>query len=217
MGSYIDNIYNQIRVLKEQKFDDSEIDNLLFEVPSEREMPFFIFFFYGILSWILITLVAHFWKGWKFFDIIPLLVSILIGIMLAWLASGEQLRYFFRRYFVRKKNKGLLKEIRHYNQILDNLIVLNQLTAAGSVKPLPEPERVLNALHAMRNDLVRALKTERILRENPQFKPENFSVDLASLQALQVNERSQEYAAILNEALQVGMNVQQEMKELSAH
>ena len=55
------------------------------------------------------------------------------------------------------------------------------------------------------------------MRENPQFKPENFSVDLASLQALQVNERSQEYAAILNEALQVGMNVQQEMKELSAH
>jgi len=49
-------------------------------------------------------------------------------------------------------------------------------------------DKVVKALEVMKEDLTRALKTEKILRDNPQFKPESFSIDLTTLRALQVTD-----------------------------
>ena len=49
-------------------------------------------------------------------------------------------------------------------------------------------DKVVKALEVMKEDLTRALKTEKILRDNPQFKPEYFSIDLTTLRALQVTD-----------------------------
>ncbi|MGA9383055.1 MAG: hypothetical protein WBV73_30200, partial [Phormidium sp.] len=94
----------------------------------------------------------------------------------------------------------------------------DQIEAAGNpgVK-LKDRERVIEALRLTREDIVRALKTEKILRENQEFinlNPDLFANNLKALTALQVDEQASEYGRILNEALQIGMSIQDEMKYL---
>lgn len=63
----------------------------------------------------------------------------------------------------------------------------------------------------------RALKTERILRENKDIinmRPELFENNLIALRTLQVSEQATESGQLLNEALQVAVGVQEEMKKL---
>ncbi|MBD3562318.1 hypothetical protein H6S82_26280 [Planktothrix sp. FACHB-1355] len=68
-----------------------------------------------------------------------------------------------------------------------------------------------------REDIIRALKTEKVLRENEQFikiNPELFANNLTALAALQVDEQASEYGRYLNEAFQIGLSIQDEMKKL---
>ena len=84
---------------------------------------------------------------------------------------------------------------------------------------LKERKKVLEALKLTRNDLVRALKTERILRENKNFivsRAELFINNLATLTAMQVSEQATEHGRLLNEALQIALDVQQEMRSLQS-
>lgn len=112
---------------------------------------------------------------------------------------------------------GLLKEVKNYNTIVNNIKVLDQLRAVGNPVQLSDRDKVIKALIINRSDLVRALNTERILRENPDFNPEQFNVDLTALQALQVNEKSSEYSELLDIALQVGIRLQAEMQQFNSH
>jgi hypothetical protein len=82
---------------------------------------------------------------------------------------------------------------------------------------IQERETVLAGLKLTRDDLVRAIKTERILRENKSFIITNadlFTNNLATLASMQVNEEATEHGRLLNEALQISLDVQHEMKRL---
>jgi hypothetical protein len=79
---------------------------------------------------------------------------------------------------------------------------------------LQSREQVISALSMNKDSLVRAVKTERILRENPQFRPEEFNVDLTALRALQISEQAGEYGQLLSEALNIAVNVQKEMNQI---
>lgn len=129
---------------------------------------------------------------------------------------GASLGYFSWRSKCQKKQYqtllGLLAEVKNYNTIVNNIRVLDQLRAVGNPVKLTDRDKVVKALIINRRDLVRALNTERILRENPDFNPEQFDVDLTALQALQVNEKSSEYSELLDTALKVGVRLQEEMK-----
>ena len=52
------------------------------------------------------------------------------------------------------------------------------------------------------------------MRENPRFRPEQFNIDLSGLRSLQATEKATEYGRFLNEALQIGVSVQTEMRKL---
>ena len=82
------------------------------------------------------------------------------------------------------------KEINQYYQLILNINTLDELEAVGNPVKLSEREKVLEALRINRENLVRALQTERILRENPQFRPEQFNVDLSGLRSLQATEKA---------------------------
>jgi hypothetical protein len=79
---------------------------------------------------------------------------------------------------------------------------------------LQSREQVISALSMNKDSLVRAVKTERILRENPQFRPEQFNIDLTALRALQISEQAGEYGQLLSEALNIAVNVQKEMNQI---
>lgn len=114
----------------------------------------------------------------------------------------------------------LLEDVDRYNSIIKAIDINDQIEEAGNPEvSIKERERVIAALKLTRADLVRALKTERILRENQNFIVSNaelFANNLATLTAMQVTEKATEHGKLLNEALQIALDVQYEMKKLQS-
>ncbi|WP_017326794.1 hypothetical protein [Synechococcus sp. PCC 7336] len=108
----------------------------------------------------------------------------------------------------------LLKEVKEFNITIKNIDTRDRLAECGHLIDLSERDRAIEALQIARNILVRALNTERILRENPYFCPKRFDIDLTSLNAIQVNEKASHYAQSLSAALSISASVQTEMKKL---
>ncbi|MDB9466933.1 hypothetical protein PN480_20090 [Dolichospermum circinale CS-1225] len=52
------------------------------------------------------------------------------------------------------------------------------------------------------------------MRENPKFKPEYFNIDLSTLEAEKTTVKAIEYAQLLDDAVQIGVSVQKEMRKL---
>jgi hypothetical protein len=102
--------------------------------------------------------------------------------------------------------------------VIKAIDINDQIEDAGNLGVgIQEREKVLAALELTRNDLIRALKTERILRENKSFIITNsdlFANNLAALASMQITEEATEHGKLLNEALQISLDVQLEMKKL---
>lgn len=114
--------------------------------------------------------------------------------------------------------KILLNEVERYNAVIKAIDINDQIEAVGNpVVSIKDRKRVIEALKLTRTDLVRALKTERIMRENRKFIISNtdlFTSNLTTLASMQVTEQATEHGKILNEALQIALEVQYEMKRL---
>jgi len=114
----------------------------------------------------------------------------------------------------------LLDEVDKHNEIIAAVDVIDEL---GSVKnstiSLIDRGEVLAALTATRESLVCALMTEKILRKHKRFIARrhelfsNIEINLATLQNLHINNQADEYGQLLNEALQIGMSVHQELRK----
>lgn len=143
------------------------------------------------------------------------------------------------RWFWLKRNSpatlcALLDEVDRYNNVIKAIHINEQLEAAGTTEmslldcasptdkadvynELRLRKKVLEALTLTREDLVKALKAEKILRENQSFlisNPEFLVTNLRTLQALQVHDQASEYGRLLHEALQIAAGVSEEMKKL---
>ncbi|MDZ8237696.1 MAG: hypothetical protein RMZ69_11080 [Nostoc sp. ChiQUE01a] len=112
----------------------------------------------------------------------------------------------------------LLDEVDKYHDLIKAIDINDQLAASGNVESsIYDRDQVTAALQLIREDLVRALKTERILRDNKNLLTNNhelFVNNLASLQALQVSSQAGEYAQLLNQSLQIAIDVQAEIRKL---
>jgi hypothetical protein len=121
------------------------------------------------------------------------------------------------------KSRNLIKlfdDVNRYNAVLKAIDINDQLEAVGnpSVR-LENREEVIHALRLVKEDIIRALKTERILRENAKFIKLNtqlFESNLMALTALQVSDKASEHGRFLKEALQIVVDVQEEMRKLQS-
>ncbi|HIK08792.1 MAG TPA: hypothetical protein IGS52_00750 [Oscillatoriaceae cyanobacterium M33_DOE_052] len=152
----------------------------------------------------------------RFLAIIYLLAIVTLGMTLLMIAM-----YYLPLYIKYLSNKmqyfrlsELLKEVEKHNQIVNNLYTLDQLEAVGNPVKINDRIKVIEALKITRAGLVRALQTERILRENPNFQPQYFNIDLSGVQAERTMVRAVEYAQLLDDAVQIGVSLQQEMRKL---
>ncbi|WP_026098733.1 hypothetical protein [Kamptonema formosum] len=113
---------------------------------------------------------------------------------------------------------NLFEDVERYNDVIQAIDINDQLEAAGNPEvSLTDREKVIAALELTREDLVRALRTERILRAHRSFiarNPELFANNLTALTALQVSDRASEHGKLLNEALQIAVSAQAEMRKL---
>ncbi|WP_071190376.1 hypothetical protein [Trichormus sp. NMC-1] len=114
----------------------------------------------------------------------------------------------------------LLNDVERYNAVIKAININDQIEAAGNPEvEIKQRERVIEALKLTKSDLVRALKTEKILRENKTFILKNselFVNNLATLTSMQVTEQASEHGRLLNEALQIALDVQYEMRKLQS-
>ena len=113
---------------------------------------------------------------------------------------------------------NLFDDVDRYNGIIEAIEINDRIEDAGNAAvKIGDRAKVIQALQLIREDLVRALKTERILRENKKFVATNselFANNLRTLNSLQISDRATEQGRLLNEALQVAVGVQAEMKKL---
>ena len=127
----------------------------------------------------------------------------------------------------------LLDDIDRFNEMVDAVEILEELNTAQKIKAaennaqpkletiqpnLENREEVLEALHLTRESLIFALTTEKVMRNHQQFmsrKQEMFSSierNLATLQLLHKGNEANEYSRLLNEAIQIGTSVHQELR-----
>ncbi|MEB3826287.1 hypothetical protein [Phormidium sp. CCY1219] len=113
---------------------------------------------------------------------------------------------------------GLLDDVENYNDLIKAIDLNDQLEEVGNPGvQLTNREEIIDALELTRQDLLRALRTERILRENKNFiqrNPELFANNLNALEALQVSDKASERGRLLNEALQIALNTQGELRKM---
>lgn len=180
--------------------------------------PIFVSFlselFQSFLIAILIIIAAFF-----LYYIFPDHKLLLIG--LSFLCSTGLFLDDVRKLMFSWQNKTLIhlfEDVERYNDVIQAIDINDQIEAAGNLDvSLQDREKVIAALELTRADLVRALRTERILRKNKQFiakNPELFANNLTALAALQIHDQASEQGRLLNEALQIALNAQAEMRHL---
>ena len=113
----------------------------------------------------------------------------------------------------------LLDEVEKYHQVVQAIDIHDQLTNSGNTQGnISDREQVISALQLIREDLVRALKSERILRDNKKLLANNQDLvvnNLANLQTLPVSSQASEYAQLLNQSLQIALDVQAELVKIT--
>ncbi len=152
-------------------------------------------------------------------DYVPILCAVILSLL--WSSAGiyilslvkNSVKILMEKY-LKTNFLPFIDEVNKHNQIIFNINILDQLEAVGNPVKLNERQKVIEALKINRENIVRALQTERILKENPQFQPEQFNIDLSGLRALEATEKATEYGRFLDEALQIGVSVQTEMRKL---
>jgi hypothetical protein len=145
---------------------------------------------------------------------IEIAIALLIVVAIA-VAAG---RWLWRKKTCPKALTALLDDVDKYQAVIKAIDINEQLETDGTaLVSLSDRTLVIEALQLTREDLVRALKAERILRYNKDALAKNpslFTNNLSALRAMQVSSQASEYGRMLNEALQIGLSVQQEMRKL---
>ncbi|RMG05272.1 MAG: hypothetical protein D6728_21090 [Cyanobacteria bacterium J055] len=151
----------------------------------------------------------------------PLLGSSLLAAIAALLIIPFLIiagRWLWRVRRTPKVLVALLDDVDRYHATLKAIEIGDRLAAAGSSGATSgDRQTLISALQLTRNDLVRALQTERILRENQEFlatNPTVFANNLTAIQSLQVSQQASEYGRLLDEALQIGVSIREEMQKL---
>lgn len=114
----------------------------------------------------------------------------------------------------------LWDEVEKYHDVILAVDILDQLSAVGNLsEKFINRDEVIQALEVTRESLVNALKTERVLRENQNFIARRYALladleqNLATLMTFEVTNQANEYGQLLNETLQIGMSIHQEVRK----
>lgn len=190
---------------------------------SEGATVVFLSVSVSVFACLLLDVFIRIFAGW--IDIPSWLLLMILGFVGC--VSTQVILYYWwiNQQKILQKNMTisleiLLKDVERYNSVIKVIDINDQIEDAGNPGvSIREREKVIAALKLTRADLIRALRTERILRENKSFILSNadlFTNNLAALTAIQVTEQATEHGRLLNEALQIALDVQYEMRTLQS-
>ena len=112
----------------------------------------------------------------------------------------------------------ILTDVVRYNEVIQAIKIFQELQSAQPAEVnLDEQKQVIQALTMTRESLLCAIMTDRILRKNQRFLArrqelfDNIEQNLATLQALPIQNHAEDYGQFLNEAIDIALSVRQEM------
>lgn len=121
-------------------------------------------------------------------------------------------RSLWRRFKIPKSLTKLVDAVDQYHALIVAVDVNDQLAVSGNLDDsLNDRDKVITALQLLREDLVLALKSDRLLRDNKTLLADNQDLSVhhvATIQSLQANVQANEYTLLLNQVLQIALNVQ---------
>jgi len=113
-----------------------------------------------------------------------------------------------------------LDAVDQYHALIVAVDVNDQLAVSGDLdNSLDDREQVITTLQLLREDLVQALKTARLLRDNKKLlanQQELFVNNVTNIQAIKENTQASEYGQIINQLLQIDLEVQAELRKLQS-
>jgi hypothetical protein len=176
-----------------------------------------IFSFLSFTSFYIIMIINANYFGHRFFWI-GFLCFLGIGVFLGTMVGGFLRETRMKMYTTQESLRGLILEIMKYNDILRGINIKDQLENAGNKGVAAESRlKLLEALQLTRADLIRALKTEKILRDNRSFisqNPEMFTSNLSAINAIKINDQAGEWGRLFDQTMQVSITVQEEMRRI---
>ncbi|WP_036481047.1 hypothetical protein [Myxosarcina sp. GI1] len=109
----------------------------------------------------------------------------------------------------------IISKIKKFNTFIKLIDINDQLTEVG-LNGMSQEERAksIEVLSLLRQDLIKSLKTERILRENKELmteSPELLFDSLSDLIVLQTDEKASQFGKLVSNALEIAQEVQKEM------
>lgn len=141
-------------------------------------------------------------------------VTLLIAVPIV-IAAG---RWMWRQKTCPPMLTTLLDTVDKYHAVINEINISAQLeTFETKGMSLSDRTLVVDALQLTREDLVRALRAERVFRKNKDViatTPELSTNNLRALRAMQANNQASEYGRVLHEVLQICLSVQEEMRRL---
>lgn len=120
-------------------------------------------------------------------------------------------RWLWRRLAFPQNLRILLDAVDKYHTVIKAIDMTDQALDEKSESVINDREKVISALRFVREDLVQALKTERVLRERKKVSPNHQDLStnhLTNLQALQLSEHTPEYTQFLEQILQIALDLQ---------
>ncbi|MEC4818363.1 MAG: hypothetical protein SAK29_34595 [Scytonema sp. PMC 1069.18] len=157
------------------------------------------------------------------FIILPIVgSSIVLGVVLLFLVPISVVvgRWLWRWRSGPKTLTVLLDKVGKYHSVIKAIDTHDQLATPGNENRINDREKVVAALQLVREDLVRALKMERVLRDNKKSLANNQelfvnNVEMLHTASVQMSDRAGEYAQLLNQSLQIALDVQAEVRKLT--
>jgi hypothetical protein len=198
-----------------------DTDDLFRPASLQNAQTRFSFFLQELFIGLAITPIA---VGFLYTFIIGPLIGVSVPAAIACLILTPVATVIIRWFWLKRNSPhtllSLLDEVDRYHAVIKAIDISDQIQDAGSAETaIRDRTTALEALQLTRSDLIRALRTERILRENKDFlatNPEMFVTNLTALSALQVSDRASEYGQFLDRALQIGTGIQAEMRKLQS-
>lgn len=130
----------------------------------------------------------------------------------------KEYRNEYQSYMELEGIRHLHSDVQKYNKVIRGIGINDELISVGTVLSSPKDrKKVVKALKLVRQDLVRALQTERILRENKDFialNPSMFDNNLSTVESLRIGNEAVEWSKLFNQAIEVAVEVNREMRKL---
>ncbi len=111
--------------------------------------------------------------------------------------------------------RSLIDDINSYNQAARTLNDQIKITNLSEQSNRINQQRKIQVFQKVKQQLITALKTERIIRENPNFDLDAVASNIVPVSAISLNQTASSYSQELADAIAIGMKVEKEITNRS--